>query len=241
MHARSVRGILDGRKTQTRRIIKGAPEFWIPEVGVYAPTLVSARGEEYPGPEVYGASDESHCARCPYGQPGDRLWVRETWGYHGTSSVINGGDDEEANVARVSYHADGARREVPFPNFEAMHQATPNQNLKFPDNYDDLEDWQQNIAREDLLSAWWKRQRKRPSIYMPRWACRLVLEVISVRVERVQDISEADAWAEGVTCPEPVIRNPRGAFRRLWDDTNGAGAWDRNDWTWVVEFKRTGN
>lgn len=83
MSAESVRAILDGRKTQTRRVI--APQPWeghgTPLVGVYAPTIVDRHGEEGPGPDTFGAftEDGEWAVRCPYGQPGDRLWVREAW------------------------------------------------------------------------------------------------------------------------------------------------------------------
>lgn len=93
--------------------------------------------------------------------------------------------------------------------------------------------------------------RPRPSIHMPRWASRILLEVTSVRVERLQDISEADARAEGITdggctnCgnPEPCgcadpAPDARDAFCNLWQSINGDQSWIANPWVWVVEFKR---
>lgn len=77
----------------------------------------------------------------------------------------------------------------------------------------------------------------RPAIHMPRWACRLVLEVTGVRVERLQDISEADAKAEGVDNIRAKVPTHRDAYRYLWDDINGFGAWDKNPWVWVVEVR----
>src|SRR5690606_197652 len=75
-----IRAILAGTKTQTRRAVKPQPSSeWCPKVGTYHPTMIDRYGEEYPGAEVYGASDEREGRVCPYGQPGDRLWVRETW------------------------------------------------------------------------------------------------------------------------------------------------------------------
>ncbi|MBW7932469.1 MAG: hypothetical protein H3C62_02410 [Gemmatimonadaceae bacterium] len=93
-------------------------------------------------------------------------------------------------------------------------------------------------AEDDISDAW------RPSIHMPRWASRLTLEVTGVRVERVQDISEEDAKAEGSTVPwmykatqEPVATH-RAAFARLWDSINAKRApWSSNPWVWVVAFK----
>ncbi|WP_442962612.1 hypothetical protein [Pseudomonas nitroreducens] len=94
----------------------------------------------------------------------------------------------------------------------------------------------------------------RPSIHMPRWASRILLEITAVRVERLQDITEEQAEAEGVQRPENItdidvwdgaerelfnaMNQPRARFRRLWGDINGSHSWDANPWVWVVEFKR---
>lgn len=84
----------------------------------------------------------------------------------------------------------------------------------------------------------------RPSIFMPRWASRITLEIVGVRVDRLQSISESDALAEGVTVtpcnPSRVERMGRDAFRSLWEDINGntPAEWAANPWVWVVEFKR---
>lgn len=81
------------------------------------------------------------------------------------------------------------------------------------------------------------RGKTRPSIFMPRWASRLTLEVTGIRVEPVQGITNQDALAEGIdglTLGQP----PRIDFASLWNFTNGEGAWDRNDWVWVVEFRK---
>ncbi len=85
--------------------------------------------------------------------------------------------------------------------------------------------------------------RPRPSIHMPRWASRILLEVTAVRVERLQDISEADAMAEGVGWSDYQDQHgermePREAFAALWEQINGPGSWDANPWVWVVEFRR---
>lgn len=95
--------------------------------------------------------------------------------------------------------------------------------------------------------------KRRPSIHMPRWASRILLEIVSVRVERLQDISEKDAEAEGVKCetadpmffhvPEPgnvyahADDSPIGSYRKLWETINGPGSWDANPWVWVIEFR----
>ncbi len=102
------------------------------------------------------------------------------------------------------------------------------------------------LSWQDLedFKAW--RFKRRPSIHMPRWASRITLEIIGVRAERLQDISEADALAEGITLhpdhhnkPRDNIYGPVQTYRDLWESINGPGSWEANPWVWVVEFKRT--
>lgn len=83
--------------------------------------------------------------------------------------------------------------------------------------------------------------RWRPSIHMPRWASRITLEIVDIRVQRVQDISGPDCWAEGIAragwdCERygSVVE----CYRDLWESINGPGSWDVNPWVWVVEFHR---
>lgn len=186
-----VRAILDGRKSVTRRVVKPQPpeDYGTIEVGRFHPTGWTRDGEEYPCAETFGAYTlDGECSwRCPYGEPGDRLWVRETWA------------GEESCV----YRAD-----------------SPN-------------DDRSNIVR-------W-----RPSIHMPRWASRISLEVIEVRVERLQEITEEEAAAEGAD--PSLFREPglsdgfehRLSFAHLWDSLNdyrGYG-WDANPWVWVIRFR----
>ena len=174
-----VRAILDGRKTMTRRIVKPQP---------IGGDKICKRGMGY-GWIIGQLRDSENAWRdlsCPYGQPGDRLWVRETW------RIPNG-----APRGWVDYRADDAREGF----------------------------------------------RWRPSIYMPRWASRITLEITDIRVERLQDISEEDAQAEGVKLhteyiPMKVGFNHRQAFGGLWESINGPGSWDANPWVWAIEFKR---
>lgn len=103
---------------------------------------------------------------------------------------------------------------------------------------------------EDAADAWIKLNHYGgrgqghvvPSIHMPRWASRLTLEVTAVRVERLQDISDADAFAEGIQqCADEGLTSDgtaRGTYRALWESINGPGSWDANPWVWVVEFRR---
>lgn len=188
MHARSINGILKGRKTQTRRIMKQQP------------SVTSKSDGLWPDEKAQFVRNRAQYIRdcCPYGQPGDRLWARETWG----------GDD----LCGFAYRADHP-------------------------------DWPRFQGDGEQPDSKWK-----PSIHMPRKASRLSLEITGIRVERVQDISEADAKSEGCQAADyatgrecildPSMGSYRLHFQSLWDDTNGKGAWDRNDWCWVVDFKR---
>lgn len=185
-----VSALLAGTKTQTRREVK--PQF-APEA---VPAEMCATNEQ--GHQVSGhsgmwwddeASNADEAVRCPYGQPGDRLWVRETFAH----IYRDNAKPDERRDEDVAYKAD-------HPGLD-----------------------------EHAYGSW------KPSIHMPRWACRIVLEIVSVRVERLQDISDADAVAEG-TAQHPD--GPWHAFRSLWSLINGADSWDANPWVWVVEFKR---
>lgn len=190
-----VRAILEGRKTQTRRVIKGCVE----------------RGGEY----THERHEQGWFPRCPYGVPGDRLWVRETW------RLIAW--DGDVKTVGIDYPADGDSGCTNYVNRDD-HLA---------------------IARR-LLS-----RKKRPSIHMPRWVSRITLEVAGVRVERVQEIAEADAIAEGIdvenvwgignAAPDPDggYTDPVTAFHKLWDSINAKRgySWESNPFVWVVEFK----
>lgn len=197
-----VRALLDGRKTQTRRVMKPQPEGerWLSEL------YLSGKWAERP--------------TCPYGQPGDRLWVRETWGVMSS----------EGSTALVSYAAR-------LPAGKTLADTDGGCDvIRVPD------EWRGRL--EGLVDT----ERWRPSIHMPRWASRLTLKVTGVRVERLHDISEADARAEGVdhelAFTEGLITRasdtrPRAVawFQALWDRINGADSWDANPWVWVVEVR----
>lgn len=180
-----VRALLEGRKTQTRRIVKHQgivdnPAF--PDVKIIQLRSTQAWLNSQP-------DHPQHISNfSPYGQSGDRLWCKETW--------IQ--DTEEA----IHYRAD-----IDFPEGAAK-----------------------------MLGGW------RPSIFMPRRFSRILLEITAVRVERLQDISEEDARAEGVTLPERTCTMYDGiwrdGYRTLWESINGAGSWEANPWVWVISFKR---
>jgi hypothetical protein len=217
-----VRALLDGSKTQTRRVVK--------PVGAHH--LFQFRGED----EARGADEPtgewawcraehvvSDHIRCPFGKPGDRLWVRETWAIECLGRI---GTSEGYDCSyELEYRADGATHE-----FECPPGTDDSAYLR---------------AYDRMRGDWW------PSIHMPRWASRIALEVTGVRVERLQEISETDAFAEGVDntmCAKAVSRAPSRAtllpmtvhgFAHLWNSLAAPGAdWQSNPWVWVVEFKR---
>lgn len=152
---------------------------------------------------------------CPYGVPGDRLWVRETWCELRVGHFNEIGLPRDLLVTRYDY---------PRRNGAAYRATTS------PDG---------DAFRADFGYKW------RPSIHMPRWASRITLEIVSVRVERLHDISESDAADEGagllLADHEYWDGDPdqyRKCFRALWESINGPGSWAENPYVWAIEFKR---
>ncbi|KRU78974.1 hypothetical protein ACLBSR_12160 [Pseudomonas aeruginosa] len=193
-----VRAILEGRKTVTRRIAKPVKH---PDLGnIYAPGALVLEHE--PQHVVDRA--------CPYGQPGDRLWVREAW----QGPLIS--DEEQA--ANQSWWKDVTKFQ---DQAHCSYRASGDNNEYVdPDGY---------------FHCKWK-----PSIHMPRWASRILLEITAVRVERLHDITPNQCIAEGAW-REKDKELGRGqeaiaAFADLWRSTGGD--WDANPWVWVIEFKR---
>ena len=203
-----VRAIMSGTKTQTRRIVglgtlrRSSTRGYDWQFRGQAPVRSISQQKRHPQGCWQDMREKAFLALCPYGGPGVRLWVRETW----------------APVSTFD----------PSPETGALYRADP--------------------IYDGMASFEW---RWRPSIHMPRWASRITLEVTGVRVERVQEISEVDAYREGVVIPShhaftsngnPELRNEaRTEFQALWHEINGPGSWERNDWVWVVEFKRVEN
>ncbi|HBT6123286.1 morphogenetic protein [Klebsiella pneumoniae] len=221
-----VRAILDGRKTQTRRIMKLQPkpsksrpgDFWFSSKKLESMVHVSDLAPGNSPIADYHLFIQEHC--CPFGAVGDRIWVRETFqgplfDYDLMDSYCKDPTPFEKPEFCV-YKADG----VPAPEF-----------------YD---------ADDELHCCW------RPSIHMPRWASRILLEITDVRVERLNAISEEDATAEGVPPAGSLLPDypgtfltPKGdfatakvAFQRLWESIYGEESWKANSWVWVISFKR---
>ena len=217
MNAEMVNAVLDGRKTQTRRIIDWKRLH--KQAGLPFPTKCKLAW--YRILDSWGLGTEDNYigeVKCPYGKKGDQLWVREAWsGIHAFRDI--------KPSERQSYIGDG----TPYQKEEVWYWA---------DGDTKFGDW----------------ESPRPSIHMPRWASRINLEIVDIRVERVQDISEEDAKAEGVIeevgAHGPIYKAPnlpngcsygsaKQAFKTLWDSINkkrGVG-WDEPRWVWVVEFK----
>lgn len=184
-----VRAILDGRKTQTRRIMKAQPRNAIAVddcgFGEFVPVYEEdGRPHGIRGPETMA---------CEYGKPGHRLWVRETFVLTQHNKPVYCADCRDA------------------------------------DGYF----WSEAAA--DRSAVKWKSAR-----HMPRWASRITLEITGVRVERLNDLSEEDAIAEGVERPQEgtPICNASLWFRVLWESIFGQGSWGANPWVWVIEFRR---
>lgn len=190
-----VRALLANTKTQTRRAVK--IDITMGRESILAPR----RGKRYAPVYLLPENAAEAFACCPYGQPGDRLWVRESFA-------------------------------------EGIHQMTDANHWAYAADH---------FGTQQRLGDRWK-----PSIHMPRAASRITLEITSVRVERLQDISSCDAIAEGIeACPHGgEWRNyldrapyrdaltPRVSFRSLWDSINGPGSWDSNPWVWALSFRQ---
>lgn len=213
-----VRAILDGRKTQTRRVMAVQPES--NQFGLLRITDSTKRSDigQYHWAEsnATGTHQRSALFSCPFGQVGDRLWVRETFAVLGNEdgcpidwdgNLIKGDEKKAARIYKAS-----------------CWQEPGNYGLwSIPD-------------RDTQYEGTW-----RPSIHMPRWASRISLEITSVRVERLNDISEEDAKAEGVkagVCPGHEHMMHQVAFSELWQSIYGEESWRANPWVWVIEFKQ---
>ena len=223
-----VRAIMDSRKTQTRRIIN--PQPYIDGMGNFCWNGRNF-GQDSNGPCIQAIaspipSSETKRICCPYGKPGDLLYIKEAawmWCEKKPNGTTKTGKQkwlyEPLREAPVVYCADHPDK----PTLKIAHEETGNE-----------WGWRKKIGR-----------------FLPRWASRTTLEIVSVRVERLSDISEEDAIADGCikfpfedSCAYTFYENDKtghathtGAYRKLCESLNGSGSWDLNPWVWVVEFK----
>ena len=222
-----VRALLAGTKTQTRRVVQNPHRndagFVLQDYGKGFWPYRSHDGESgcYLDRQKDGDYYSEAPLRCPYGQPGDRLWVRETW----MPDAPRNGEWPD-----VSFYGCGMSPLSDIPEcyrhpWHCLYRAT-------------------HYGCE--LVGW------KPGMHMPRWASRILLEVTEVRVERLQDISDDDAAAEGCPCyvcsrimdgrseDDCHCFHKRGDardYRNLWEDINGPESWAANPWVWAVNFK----
>jgi hypothetical protein len=249
--AAMVQALLAGNKTQTRRAIKG--KTGIEHISEEAESLGAVydvyRCED--DGELYGPTwlvmDEDknvECVigQCPYGKPGDVLWGRENWRVHSWYP-----DDGEIVVG---FNTDDKETITCYDLNEGLF------NRLWEQSCDDLSKAGYEIDADENYSEYdVKKLRLRPSIHMPKEAARIWLRVKDVRVEKVQDISEQDAKAEGMV---PMWEDEHGnfhvadyrstaflgedgeykvGFKKVWCDINGKESWETNPWVWVVEFE----
>ena len=249
-----VRAILEGRKTVTRRVLKFQPDADADiMVERYKLAVTNRRGYQEAGPEIFGAwwrDGEAGC-KCPYGAPGDRLWVRETWQDVHPIQVSDGRYSQTGRAGipgppgvtyQTIYRADGPYPKVFHTHHHPYRALEPHPDHGFKDPAD------------SGYTGW------TPSIHMPRWASRILLEITDVRVERLREGEGETAFesryiAEGIHrihhgdgeyyyhpfSSEPGPGNwidPYDAWRELWVPINGAASWNANPWVWVIEFKQ---
>lgn len=181
--AEMVRAILEERKTQTRRIVKPQPKH----------RAILSKGVWYDADCI----NPGIPIKCPYGQPGDRLWVKETWRTYGSLD-----DTKPSNIvsgATIEYAARG-----------------------------------NSLGIDGPVCGMSKRWRS--PLFMLRWMSRITLEITTIRVERLNDISMAGVLAEG--CILSTSKTEPLDYQNLWESINGPGSWKQNPWVWVVLFKR---
>lgn len=229
--AEMIRAILDGRKTQTRRVMKPQP------VSVHKSGVYHGDARHFIAHGNFSEHPTDRWIRCPYGKPGESVWVREAWRTYKSFDPYS--------ASQIAEQCLGAGYKRPWAPIEYRDGGRTN--------------WQR---REE--AGRWRSPR-----FMPRWASRIALRITDVRVERLQDISEEDADAEGIeldVCDQALVARDysrkdawfqswsddegyenyvpmdelgRASFRTLWDSINGKRApWESNPWAWAISFER---
>lgn len=235
LNSAMVQAVLEGNKTVTRRPVNPQPELIIQ---AEKHSTYKYRGGLY-ALDMY-SENSNILEKCPLGKVGDRLWVRETWApvnLYGEIAIAYKADEKVIRLEEIRSFLD----EDCFINYGDPR----------------LENYEFSTWADDLFSGVegnWK-----PSIHMPRWASRLLLEITKIKIERVAKITENEAIAEGITFTdygknqfqtqqpgwfwkkseshEQCLHTARHAFANLWIHTYGAESWDSNVWVWVIEFK----
>ncbi len=213
----SIPALLDGRKTQTRRIVKlpNPTRHVVVDPGgtIFGPGpyIKAYRNTDMSPPEDGNIAAMHPRVHCPYGYPGDRLWVKEAYAAHELYEALK--PSEIPAEGRV---------------WSRLWFAARDSGCEDGPDHSDAGRW-------------------RNCLFMPLWASRITLEVTDVRVERVQGISEEDAIAEGVDAvsmaamPRQGTWTRRQDFAQIWNKLNGKKpgcSWDDNPWVWVIEFRR---
>jgi hypothetical protein len=204
-----VRAILAGRKTQTRRVVR-YPHSWLtPYAGGNKAKAFELFHEEVEASSFWNAgSNDGSC----HWQCGDE-WLPQNYQVGELLWVKETHSfwSHSFESVGVEYAAGGEHKIVDFPDKVGM----PSLEVQ---------------CRENLGGG----RRKRPSIFMPRWASRITLEIVGVHIERLKDISNEDYFAEGL--PADTTKCNRTWYGDLWEEINGKGSWDANPWVWVVTF-----
>lgn len=244
-----VRAILEGRKTQTRRVIKesfngcltnGGPHPCPNDPVVFYPgeqfEIEEGQIETINYPEVraiFHCSTLNSEAKCPYGKIGDILWVRENWKI--------GAWREDGRIA-IDFIASPEIVNTPWIYFDPEIF----ERLWIQSTDDCIQANQKKIGDNFVWKPGQSPCRMRPSIYMPKAAARIWLQIEDIKVEALQDISEDDAKEEGIESILNSFRNYKGpewnltaieSYRTLWDSINGEGEWSVDPWVWKVKFK----
>lgn len=243
-----IRAILDVRKTQMRRIVKplklnqdsGRPQWDKAWVDGHAYTDSEYLHLPYGGENCIGG-ETTHRIYSPYGQVGDLLWVRENW-------RVGAWNENEETIC-IDYKADNfARKEwlkvsedSDSEMFQRLWIQSTNDAVKAGNEPDG--EGNHHWKEGDSPCRW------RSPLFMPKWAARIWLEITGVKVQRLQEITEEDAKAEGIYRPALLAETARGIYKKLWDKLNGIRntnyelrttkyAWRENPLVWVIEFRR---